>query len=441
MSMGTEDLLTALNQRAPAIGYYVNQRLRFLFPSQVILESGTPAFNLEAYAGGGLCILAEASDPQSQRLTHWIDPEQGHVDRPHNTLFEVTWRDHALHVVIMHWVDNVTAPYHYFILAASREVAEEFHAAVCTWNTPQPDEYIWVFDVHGWNKDESLSRTIKDATLENLILRGDLKTEIVRDITTFFDSREMYAEYGIPWKRGILFVGPAGNGKTHAIKALINTLDRQCLYVKTFGPSGGPDPLAIRAVFDQARASAPCILVLEDLDSLVTAHNRSYFLNELDGFAGNDGILTLATTNHPDVLDPAIVDRPSRFDRKYPFDLPAVEERAAYITHWNDSIRPALRVTEGAIAQVAEGTEGFSFAYLKELFVSAMMRWVASNRVTSMDEVMTEQVGVLRSQMSSMVQLPSDPDYGPQFGHPRMGMRGPAHPRPGFGQNPQDIPL
>jgi SpoVK/Ycf46/Vps4 family AAA+-type ATPase len=69
---------------------------------------------------------------------------------------------------------------------------------------------------------------------------------------------------------------------------------------------------------------------MEDIDSMVTDKIRSLFLNELDGFATNVGVVVLATTNHPERLDPAILDRPSRFDRKYYFELPAEAERRAY---------------------------------------------------------------------------------------------------------------
>jgi AAA+ superfamily predicted ATPase len=250
----------------------------------------------------------------------------------------------------------------------------------------------------------------------------------------------------VPWKRGILFVGPAGNGKTHAVKALVNALGQPCLYVKSFHTQM-PDEYSIRAVFERARASAPCILVLEDLDSLVTPTNRSFFLNELDGFAGNAGILTLATTNHPERLDPAIIDRPSRFDRKYPFDLPAVEERRVYIAQWNASLQPALRLSEAAAAQIAEQTEGFSFAYLKELFLSAMMRWIATAQPGTMEQAMGEQVGVLREQMVSTALLPalepgSDGEGG-VFAPQRHWMR-PGPPAHVFMHPPhggEDVPL
>lgn len=61
---------------------------------------------------------------------------------------------------------------------------------------------------------------------------------------------------------------------------------------------------------------APCLLIFEDLDSMIDDDNRSYFLNEVDGMDSNDGLLMIATTNHFDRLDPGLSNRPSRFDRK-----------------------------------------------------------------------------------------------------------------------------
>ena len=73
---------------------------------------------------------------------------------------------------------------------------------------------------------------------------------------------------------------------------------------------------AIADVFEKARQLAPCIMVLEDLDSLINDKNRSFFLNQIDGLVGNDGLLVLTTTNHAERLDPSLSERPSRFDRK-----------------------------------------------------------------------------------------------------------------------------
>lgn len=72
----------------------------------------------------------------------------------------------------------------------------------------------------------------------------------------------------------------------------------------------------MKTVFDKAREWSPCLLVLEDLDSLVNDGNRSYFLNQVDGVESNDGILIIVTTNHMERLDIGLSKRPSRFDRK-----------------------------------------------------------------------------------------------------------------------------
>lgn len=69
-------------------------------------------------------------------------------------------------------------------------------------------------------------------------------------------------------------------------------------------------------VFSKARQSAPCVMILEDLDSLINDNNRSFFLNQLDGLESNDGLLIIGTTNHFERLDPGLSTRPSRFDRK-----------------------------------------------------------------------------------------------------------------------------
>jgi SpoVK/Ycf46/Vps4 family AAA+-type ATPase len=74
--------------------------------------------------------------------------------------------------------------------------------------------------------------------------------------------------------------------------------------------------VGIQTIFEKARQVAPCILVLEDLDSLVNDRNRSYFLNQVDGLEDNNGILIIGTTNYLDRLDPGLSKRPSRFDRK-----------------------------------------------------------------------------------------------------------------------------
>lgn len=81
-------------------------------------------------------------------------------------------------------------------------------------------------------------------------------------------------------------------------------------------PDYAGEEAAMADVFKKARQLAPCLIILEDLDSLINDRNRSFFLNQLDGIEGNDGLLIIGTTNHFERLDPGLSTRPSRFDRK-----------------------------------------------------------------------------------------------------------------------------
>ncbi|OBT63879.1 hypothetical protein VE03_06616 [Pseudogymnoascus sp. 23342-1-I1] len=146
------------------------------------------------------------------------------------------------------------------------------------------------------------------------------------------------------------------------------------LYVKNLDNCSYGPKHSIREIFSRARTMAPCLLIFEDLDSLVTDKSRAYFLNEVDGLESNDGICMIGSTNHLDRLDPAIARRPSRFDRKYHFGLPGRGEREAYCKYWGGKLEGGeVGVSARMAGVLAGGTEGFSFAYLKELFLSSLV--------------------------------------------------------------------
>jgi predicted AAA+ superfamily ATPase len=402
-------IIEALSLPSSAISYHVSQQLATLYPNKTLVEGCDCSFNLEMYARAGKCTIEQKTSVHNQFSSSWDGLENEIRNGAENACFEVLWHDHTLDVLLMSWAEGFSRIQYYWILSDSKRLAEDFFADVCQWNS-QIREEVLVFEDGHWAKNQELFQAIKGATFDNLVLRGTLKQDIQEDLANFLASRHTYEAYGVPWKRGILFTGSPGNGKTHTVKALINKMQQPCLYVKSFKSQYFTDNENIRQVFKQARQSAPCILVLEDLDSLIHAENRSFFLNELDGFATNAGVVTLATTNHPERLDPAIVDRPSRFDRKYHFELPAFTERVAYIIMWNETLKDRMRLSDSAIARIAELTNGFSFAYLKELFFSSMIRWmgaiakpdaIASIEVTAMENTMIEQIDGLREQMIS----------------------------------------
>jgi AAA+ superfamily predicted ATPase len=400
--MLTKDFVgEALQKPQTALLYAASARLAELFPQKAILETDTWQFRLQAFAAAGECQLTLKGTVHNQVFSYWNKEYQRIYRQAVQAWLEVEWQGHRLDVLML----KIGCNDHYWLLADVKEVVESFFAAVCEWELEIRSEVL-VFDGDHWYKDEELFAAIQNATFDNLVLQGSLARDLLADVRRFFSAQATYQTYGIPWKRGILLVGPPGNGKTHAVKALINSLDIPCLYVKSFKGRYNNSEGNMQVVFERARESAPCLLVLEDLDAQITAENRSFFLNELDGFATNTGILTLATTNHPDRLDPAIVNRPSRFDRKYHFDLPGVLERQGYIAMWNQSLQPALQLSAGGVEKVAGLSEAFSFAYLKELFVSALMGWInqeaSEGSGKTMDEVMLAQVALLREQMVSL---------------------------------------
>ena len=390
----------ALSLSSDEISYFVSRELARLHADKTIIEASFPCFDLVDYAKAELCSVVAAPRVFNKARIEWSASGEELIEEPENGLFNVLWRGQLLDVLFLTYHSEGYRDRHHWIVADERKLAEEFLHAVCDWSIEVRGE-ILVFDRGYWSKDQELFDAIKSSSFDNLILPASLKLEIQNDFANFFGAREMYERYRIPWKRGILLIGPPGNGKTHTVKALINQTKQPCLYVKSLSSCWGTDHDRIREVFARARKNIPSIVVLEDLDSLIDDDNRAFFLNELDGFATNTGVVVLATTNHPERLDPAILDRPSRFDRKYHFNLPAAPERHAYVEFWNQSMEADLRLAEATFSKLVDATEGFSFAYLKELFLSSMMQWMAGARGERMDAIILKRAVVLREQLKS----------------------------------------
>jgi AAA+ superfamily predicted ATPase len=396
--MGRENFIRdALLQPTDVIAYDVGRELAELYPDKAILEGQTWYFDLDAFVRAEKCSVIEERSVFSHVRNEWEGRGKKQKQRLQNSWLNILWRGKLLEVVLLTWAEGYYRGRHHWVVADDRQLAEAFFDAVCEWSCEVRGE-ILVYQDGYFKKDKELFDSIKTATFENLVLAEALKNEIRRDFAQFFDSREVYERYQIPWKRGAILIGPPGNGKTHTIKALINELGKPCIYVRSF-KGDGTEQENIAEVFKQARLSAPCIVVLEDLDAMIDDGNRAFFLNELDGFGSNAGVLVIATTNHPDKLDSAILDRPSRFDRKYLFELPQKVEREAYVAAWNRELQPEMKLTDSATGDLVVATEGFSFAYLKELLLSATVQWVSNDRKASMDEVVGQQVDLLRGQI------------------------------------------
>ncbi|KAH6719101.1 P-loop containing nucleoside triphosphate hydrolase protein [Leptodontidium sp. 2 PMI_412] len=266
---------------------------------------------------------------------------------------------------------------------SAQKKTDDLLAAAAKWQMELHGEVL-VFDQGYWSPNRELWENVQKSNWEDVILEKEKKDTIIEDVIGFFDAEDRYAEFGVPWKRGVIFYGPPGNGKTISTKALMHDISKrtkpniESLYVKTFNSYAGPE-YGIRQIFLMARRMAPCLLIFEDIDSLVSPMVRSYFLNEVDGLESNHGILMIGSTNHLERLDPGIAKRPSRFDRKYFFDVPSREERVQYADYWRNKLRDNKKIDfpKELSVRVADITADFSFAYMKEAFVAALLVIVA----------------------------------------------------------------
>ena len=276
-----------------------------------------------------------------------------------------------------------------YLLGSTPIENDDLMLAACRWQSSIHNSVL-VFDGGYWRYSSELWQSIQKTSWEDVILDAEMKKSIVGEVTKFFNSKDKYRKLQVPWKRGVIFHGPPGNGKTISIKAMMHSLyDRDdpvpTLYVRSLAAFGGPKH-AISLIFLKARQMAPCFLVFEDLDSIVSDAVRSYFLNEVDGLRDNDGILMVGSTNHLERLDPGISKRPSRFDRKYLFPDPNMEERVKYCEFWRRKLdgNEDVEFPQALCKAIAGITKDFSFAYIQEAFVAALL--AIANGDASSDE-------------------------------------------------------
>ncbi|KAF7432983.1 hypothetical protein PC9H_004927 [Pleurotus ostreatus] len=316
--------------------------------------------------------------------------------------FKVTWEGYEFIVYITQWPLGFGNRTEYFILhEGTEEPARQMLTKVGIWEDQLHDE-IWVFNQGFWQKSRGLWEEVQKADWADVILKEDFKKALKKDVYGFFSSQEVYRQLAIPWKRGLIMHGPPGNGKTISLKAIMKSCDAlgfSPLYVKSFQSYKGEEG-AMADVFDKARQVSPCVVILEDLDSLINDRNRSFFLNQLDGLEGNDGLLVIGTTNHFDRLDPGLSTRPSRFDRKFLFDDPDLEERSLYCKYWQTKLasNDEIEFPDALVDEVAGLTERFSFAYLKEAFVSTLVTLAGLDD----DEEEVDFATLLKSQIKTL---------------------------------------
>jgi cell division protease FtsH len=220
------------------------------------------------------------------------------------------------------------------------------------------------------------------------------KSEIA-EVVDFLRKPDRYTRVGALVPRGVLMVGPPGTGKTLLARAVAG--EAGVVFFSVTGSSFvelfvGVGASRVRDLFEQARKRAPAIIFIDEIDAIgqrragggavVSNDEREQTLNqllaEMDGFEPSAGVVVLAATNRPEILDPALL-RPGRFDRQVTIPLPNVTERAAILAVHARSKKLAPDVDLNAVAR---GTPGFSGADLANLANEAAIFAVRDNRET-----------------------------------------------------------
>ena len=230
----------------------------------------------------------------------------------------------------------------------------------------------------GKSRARLLSEQKKKATFSDVAGADEAKAEL-EEIIEFLKDPQRFQKLGGKIPKGVLLMGPPGTGKTLLARAIAGEAD-----VPFFSISGsdfvemfvGVGASRVRDLFEQGKKHAPCIVFIDEIDAvgrhrgagLGGGHDeREQTLNqllvEMDGFESNDGVILIAATNRPDVLDPALL-RPGRFDRQVVVSRPDVRGRAGILTVHTKDIPLANDVD---LAILARGTPGFSGADLSNL--------------------------------------------------------------------------
>jgi cell division protease FtsH len=239
----------------------------------------------------------------------------------------------------------------------------------------------------------------KKVTFADVAGQVDAKYEL-QEVVSFLKNPQKFTKMGARIPKGVLLVGMPGTGKTLMAKAVAGEAG-----VNFFHMSGsdfvemfvGVGASRVRDLFDQGRRNAPCIVFIDELDAVGRTRGAGYggghdereqtlnqLLVEMDGFDSKDGVIILAATNRPDVLDPALL-RPGRFDRQVMVAMPDIKEREAILTIHAAKIPLAKNID---LTRVARATPGMSGAEIANLINEAALFAARKDKtVVGMDDM------------------------------------------------------
>ena len=234
----------------------------------------------------------------------------------------------------------------------------------------------------------------RDANIDDLLAWDPaVKQTLWNDIITFQKAMPKLKELGLANSRGVILAGPPGTGKTMIAKWLAAHSDITCILISAEMITGRQD---IKKCYELARKVSPTLLIIEDIDTAGALDRRASdhpllgeFLQSMDGVVPNHGVITLATTNHSNKIDPAIADRPGRFDRIVEVGLPDKEQRFHILHQHLKSMNVAPTVNREAIERLAKTSDGLTGAWLREVIQSALIASISADRAIITKEDLT----------------------------------------------------
>ncbi|HUS53694.1 MAG TPA: ATP-dependent zinc metalloprotease FtsH, partial [Thermohalobaculum sp.] len=313
---------------------------------------------------------------------------------------------------------------------------------------------IWIFFLNrmqgggrgamgfGKSKAKLLTERTGKVTFDEVAGIDEAKEEL-EEIVEFLRDPQKYSRLGGKIPKGALLVGPPGTGKTLLARAIAGEAN-----VAFFSISGsdfvemfvGVGASRVRDMFEQAKKNAPCIVFIDEIDAVGRHRGAGYgggndereqtlnqLLVEMDGFEANEGVILIAATNRPDVLDPALL-RPGRFDRQVQVPNPDIKGREKILAVHARKVPLAPNVN---LKMIARGTPGFSGADLANLVNEAALKAARSDkRLVTMDDFeFAKDKVMMGAERRSMVMTEEEKTHTAyhEAGHALVGMKVPQH--------------
>jgi ATP-dependent 26S proteasome regulatory subunit len=223
-------------------------------------------------------------------------------------------------------------------------------------------------------------------TNELMAWNPHIKKALERDVLNSIEVMPILKEKGLPNSRGIILSGPPGTGKTMIAKSIASETEVTTILISAEMIQQRND---IKSAFRLARKLAPTLIIIEDIDTAGTVSRRfadhpilGEYLQAMDGIEANEGVVVLATTNHTENIDPAISDRPGRFDRIIEVPLPDREQRINILANLLAKM-PTENITFGlgtmdyfgneTIAEIGRDAKHLSGAWIREIVHTAFI--------------------------------------------------------------------